>query len=372
MSKDYYEVLGVSRSATQEEIKRAYRKLARKYHPDVSSEPDAEDRFKEVNAAYEVLSDPQRRSMYDRYGSDTPPGMNGFGGGFDFGARDPFDIFAEVFGMGGFGQGGQRSRRGSDIQVKLTLTFEEAAFGVEKDIEVRRQEPCPVCGGSGAEPGTKPERCPECHGSGQVRRVQRTFLGSFVNIAPCPTCHGKGTVIRHPCHQCHGSGFVRDTKRIKVSIPAGVEDGMSVRLSGQGEPGERGAPRGNLYVTLHVKPHAYFQRKGNDVHLDVQINIAQAALGTKVTIPTLDGDHEFEIPPGTQSGTTFRLRGLGIPRLRGGGRGDQLVTVQVATPTNLTSEQRDLLGQLAETLGTGVVMNKKQSFGEKIKEVLGL
>ena len=187
MSKDYYEVLGVSRSATQEEIKRAYRKLARKYHPDVSSEPDAEDRFKEVNAAYEVLSDPQRRSMYDRYGSDTPPGMNGFGGGFDFGARDPFDIFAEVFGMGGFGQGGQRSRRGSDIQVKLTLTFEEAAFGVEKDIEVRRQEPCPVCGGSGAEPGTRPERCPECHGTGTVVST------------PCSECSGTGIAVKKLC-----------------------------------------------------------------------------------------------------------------------------------------------------------------------------
>lgn len=372
MSRDYYEVLGVSRSATQDEIKRAYRKLARKYHPDVNPEPDAEDKFKEVNAAYEVLSDPQRRSTYDRYGSDAPPGMNGFGGGFDFGARDPFDIFAEVFGMGGFSQGGSRPRRGDDIRVRVTLTFEEAAFGVEKEVEVRRLEPCPVCGGSGAEPGTSPERCPECHGTGQVRRVQRTFLGSFVNIAPCPTCHGKGTIIRQPCHRCHGTGRVREAKRIKVSIPAGVEDGMSVRLSGQGEPGDRGAPRGNLYVTLHVKPHSYFRRKGNDVLLDVQINVAQAALGTSITIPTLEGERKFDVPAGTQSGDTFRLRGLGIPRLRGGGRGDQLVKVQVATPTNLTSEQQVLFKQLAETLGTDVVVDKKQSFGEKIKEVLGL
>lgn len=373
MSQDYYDTLGVSRDASQEDIKKAYRRLARKYHPDVSSESDAEERFKEVNGAYEVLSDPERRSMYDQFGTDSPQGF----GGFDFGGgRDPFDIFAEVFGnMGGFGGFGQtRSgvRRGNDVRTVLDLTFEEAVFGAEKEVDVRRQETCPTCKGTRAEPGTSPERCPECDGSGQVRRVQRTFLGSFVNITTCPRCEGQGTVVAQPCHECNGSGRVFKHRRISVSIPAGVDDGITMRLAGQGEPGERGGPAGNLYITLNVKPHPYFKRHNNDVLLEMQINVAQAALGDAVKVPTLEGERQITIPAGTQSGAIFRLRGLGIPHLRGNGRGDQKIMVQVAVPTKLSSEQKELFQKLASTLGTEVVVEEKLSFVDRVKEALGL
>ncbi|HOU13379.1 MAG TPA: molecular chaperone DnaJ [Anaerolineae bacterium] len=375
MARDYYEVLGVSRDSSQEDIKRAYRQLARKYHPDVSSEPDAEERFKEVNAAYEVLSDAEKRSMYDRFGTDVP---NGFGG-FDFtGGRDPFDIFAEVFGnlggFGGFGQTGRSTgpRRGNDVRSSLDLTFEEAVFGVEKDVDVQRQEVCPVCNGSRAEPGTSAEQCPECKGAGQVRHTQRTFLGSFVNIVTCPRCNGKGTVVTKPCRECNGNGRVYIRRKIKATIPAGVDDGVTMRLAGQGEPGERGGPPGNLYVTLNVKPHAFFKRHNNDIILEMQINVAQAALGDTVKVPTLDGERQITVPAGTQSGAIFRLRGLGIPHLRSNGRGDQLIVVQVAVPTRLSSKQKELFQELAGTLGTEVVVEEKLGFVDRVKEALGL
>jgi len=374
MNKDYYDVLGVPREASQEEIKRAYRQLARKYHPDVSTETDAEERFKEVNAAYEALSDPEKRSMYDRFGTDVP---NGFGG-FDFGGgRDPFDIFAEVFGnLGGFGGFGQASRsgprRGGDLRTGVEITFEEAVFGVDKEVDVQRQEICPTCSGSGAEPGTSAEQCPECRGAGQVRHTQRTFLGSFVNIVTCPRCNGKGTIVVKPCHECNGQGRVYRRRRIKVAIPAGVDDGVTIRLAGQGEQGERGAPSGNLYVTLSVKPHAYFKRHNNDVILEMQINVAQAALGDSVKVPTLEGERQITVPAGTQSGAIFRLRNLGIPFLRGNGRGDQLIVVQVAVPTRLSAKQKDLFQELAGTLGTEVVVEEKLGFVDRVKEALGL
>ncbi|MGC9347434.1 MAG: molecular chaperone DnaJ [Anaerolineae bacterium] len=374
MNQDYYEVLGVSRDASPEDIKQAYRKLARQYHPDVNKEPDAEEKFKEVNAAYEVLSDSQKRSMYDRFGTEGPPGF----GGFDFGgARDPFDIFAEVFGnfgnFGGFGRTGRAGpRRGNDIRSSLTISFEEAAFGVDKEVEIRRDEICPVCDGSGAKPGTSPERCPECNGAGQTRQVQHTLLGSFVNITTCPRCRGRGTIITTPCEECHGTGRVHVTRNIEVSIPAGVEDGVTMRVSGQGGPGEMNGPHGNLYITLNVKPHEYFKRRDTDVILEVKINVAQAALGDTVTVPTLDGSRQITIPAGTQSGAIFRLRGLGIPQLRGNGRGDELIVTQVAIPKRLTDEQRELFEQLASTLGTEVVVEDKQSFVDRVKEALGL
>ncbi len=374
MNKEYYDVLGVQREASQEEIKRAYRQLARKYHPDVSTESDAEERFKEVNAAYEVLSDPEKRSMYDRFGTDVP---NGFGG-VDFGGmRDPFDIFAEVFGnLGGFGGFGQASRsgprRGGDVRSSVEITFEEAVFGVEKEVDIQRHEVCPACTGSGAEPGTSAEQCPECRGAGQVRHTQRTFLGSFVNIVTCPRCNGKGTVVTKPCHECNGQGRVYRRRRIKVAIPAGVDDGVTIRLAGQGEQGERGAPSGNLYVTLSVKPHAYFKRHNNDVILEMQINVAQAALGDSVKVPTLEGERQITVPAGTQSGAIFRLRNLGIPFLRGNGRGDQLIVVQVAVPTRLSAKQKELFQELASTLGTEVVVEEKLGFVDRVKEALGL
>lgn len=374
MSEDYYETLGVQRDASQEDIKRAYRSLARKYHPDVSDAPDAEEKFKEVNAAYEVLSDPDKRSMYDRYGKDVPPGF----GGFDFGGmRDPFDIFAEVFGnLGGFGGFGRSSRtgprRGNDIRSSLVITFEEAAFGAEKEVDIQRQESCQTCNGSGAEPGTSPETCPECRGSGQTRQVQNTILGSFVNITTCPQCQGKGTIVKTPCHECHGSGRLYAKRRIQVSIPAGVDDGVTIRLTGQGEPGMLNGPNGNLYITLNVKPHEFFKRRGNDVILEMKINVAQAALGDSISVPTLEGERKITIPAGTQSGAIFRLRNLGIPELRGSRRGDQLIVTQVAIPTKLTAEQNELFQQLSSTLGTEVVVEDKQSFIDRVREALGL
>ena len=374
MSEDYYETLGVQKDASQEDIKRAYRSLARKYHPDVSDDPNAEDKFKDVNGAYEVLSDPEKRSMYDRYGKDVPPGF----GGFDFGGmRDPFDIFAEVFGnLGGFGGFGRSSRsgprRGNDIRSGLVITFEEAAFGAEKEIDIQRQEACQTCTGTGAEPGTSPETCPECRGSGQTRQVQNTLLGSFVNITTCPQCQGKGTVVKTPCQECSGSGRVYAKRRIEVSIPAGVDDGVTIRLTGQGEPGELRGPNGNLYITLNLKPHDFFKRRGNDVILEMKVNVAQAALGDSVNVPTLEGDRKITIPAGTQSGAIFRLRDLGIPHLRGNGRGDQLIVTQVAVPTKLTVEQTDLFQQLSGTLGAEVIVEDKQSFIDRVREALGL
>jgi molecular chaperone DnaJ len=374
MSEDYYETLGVQRDASQEDIKRAYRALARKYHPDVSDDPNAEERFKDVNAAYEVLSDPEKRTMYDRYGKDVPPGF----GGFDFGGmRDPFDIFAEVFGnlggFGGFGRTGRSGpRRGNDIRSSLVIAFEEAAFGAEKEVDIQRQEACQTCKGTGAKPGTSPETCPECRGSGQTRQVQNTLLGSFVNITTCPQCQGKGTVVKTPCQECRGSGRVYAKRRIQVSIPAGVDDGVTIRLTGQGEPGELNGPNGNLYITLNVKPHEFFKRRGNDVILEMKINVAQAALGDAVNVPTLEGERKITIPAGTQSGAIFRLRDLGIPQLRGNGRGDQLIVTQVAIPTKLTAEQTDLFQKLSGTLGAEVIVEDKQSFIDRVREALGL
>jgi molecular chaperone DnaJ len=374
MSEDYYETLGVQRDASQEDIKRAYRALARKYHPDVSDDPNAEERFKDVNAAYEVLSDPEKRTMYDRYGKDVPPGF----GGFDFGGmRDPFDIFTEVFGnlggFGGFGRTGRSGpRRGNDIRSSLVIAFEEAAFGAEKEVDIQRQEACQTCKGTGAKPGTSPETCPECRGSGQTRQVQNTLLGSFVNITTCPQCQGKGTVVKTPCQECRGSGRVYAKRRIQVSIPAGVDDGVTIRLTGQGEPGELNGPNGNLYITLNVKPHEFFKRRGNDVILEMKINVAQAALGDAVNVPTLEGERKITIPAGTQSGAIFRLRDLGIPQLRGNGRGDQLIVTQVAIPTKLTAEQTDLFQKLSGTLGAEVIVEDKQSFIDRVREALGL
>jgi molecular chaperone DnaJ len=377
--RDYYEVLGVARDASQDEIKKSYRRLARKYHPDVSQESDAENKFKEVNEAYEILSDAQKRSMYDRFGHAGVSGNAGSGfGGFDFGVgRDPFEIFEEVFGsFGGFGggrrQSGRRPRRGADLRYELTLEFEEAIFGAEKEIEVPRQESCPSCNGSKSEPGTSPIRCPECNGTGEVRRQ----AGFFINISTCPRCQGSGEIITTPCHECKGRGHVVKTRRLSVKIPGGVDNNTQIRLSGEGESGVYGGPPGNLYVVIRVKPHPYFHRADDTIHLELAINITQAALGDEVEAPTLDGKELMTIPAGTQTGDTIRLRGKGVPRLKRDGttasRGDQVVTIQVRTPTNLTKEQRHLLLELGKTLDREVVPQREKSFFDRIRDAFGV
>jgi len=376
--RDYYEVLGVQRNASQAEIKKAYRQLARKYHPDVSDDPHAEEHFKEINEAYEILSDDEKRATYDQFGhagvSGAGAGFSGFGG---FG-RDPFEIFEEVFGNFGFGfgSGTRRSRtgprKGADLRYDLTLEFEEAIFGVDKEIEIPRQEACSVCNGSGVEPGTKPLRCPDCNGTGEIRRQ----AGFFINIATCPRCNGTGKIITSPCHECHGRGKTLQHRKLSVKIPAGVDEGNQIRLAGEGESGTSGGPPGNLYVVIHVKPHRHFHRVGDTVHVDMIINIAQAALGDEIDIPTLDGMQRHTIPAGIQTGETIVLRGKGVPKLRrdgsNAGRGDEVVTFQVRTPTNLTKTQRDLLLELGKTLDREVVPQREKSFFEKVKDAFGM
>ncbi len=357
MPRDYYEVLGVARGADNGEIKTAFRRLARQYHPDVSQETDAEAKFKEINEAYEVLSDEDKRARYDRFGH---AGVNGAGSGFPGGAggfggfEDIFDIFNSAFGEQ---SRGQRSgpAAGRDRRVDVTIDFVEAVFGVEKEIEFQRLESCDSCDGAGAAKGTRPSTCGTCNGSGEVRQVQQTFLGSMVRAQTCPHCGGRGQVISNPCRNCDGSGRRRKRAVLNVKIPAGVSEGIQIQVRGDGDAGERGAPPGNLFVVVHVKDHAFFKRNENDIILDIGINIAQATLGDRISVDTVDGSVELNIPPGTQTGKVFRLRGKGIPRLRSdgsnSGRGDQMVYVQVETPTELTERQRELFEQLAETLG---------------------
>jgi molecular chaperone DnaJ len=369
--RDYYEVLGVDRSATQDEIKKAYRGLARQYHPDVSDVSDAEARFKEINEAYEVLSDAEKRAAYDRFGH---AGLGGGGFGFDFGFRDPFEIFEEVFGRGfGFRTSTRRGpRRGADLRYDLHLTFEKAVFGSEEEIEVTRQETCPECNGSGAEPGTSPVRCSECNGTGQVRRVQRSILGSFVSVTTCPVCQGDGETVPIPCSKCGGQKWVYATRKLSVTIPPGVDHGTQIRLAGEGEMGSRGGHPGNLYVVLDVEPHPVFQRRGDDVLVELQINVAQAALGADVKVPTLEGEEEISIPSGTQSGTVLRLRNKGVPHLRRNGRGDELVLVRVVIPTKLSREQKRLLQELGDTLDSETIWQEKRSLVDELRELFGL
>lgn len=370
--RDYYEILGVPRNASQEGIKSAFRQLARQYHPDVSDDPEAEEKFKEINEAYGVLSDPEKRQRYDQFGR---AGLGDLGGMPDFATMDFGDIFEEILGSFGFSFGGmgsraRRPRRGRDLQIELTLTFEEAVFGVEKTIEVTRNEVCDRCRGSGVEPGTTPQRCATCGGRGEVRQVQQTIFGAMVQTAVCPTCGGRGEVIPNPCQTCRGGGLVRKTVRKVIAIPAGVDDGTQIRLAGEGEAGTLGGPHGNLYVVLHVQPHKFFKRRGNDILVNVDINVAQAVLGAEIRVPTADGEEILRIPPGTQPGKVFTLRGKGVPYLQRNGRGDQRVIVNVEIPTKLTKEQRQLFEQLAATLGT-TVKPKEKGFLEWLNEALG-
>lgn len=371
--RDYYEILGVPRNASDDDLKSAFRRLARQYHPDVNKEPDAEERFKEINEAYAVLSDADRRAAYDRFGH---AGVRGAGGAPDFTVdfSDFADIFGDLFGFGGFGRTSRRARnaprRGGDLSYRLTLTFEESVFGADKEIEFTRDENCSTCNGSGAEPGTSPVRCSNCDGKGEVRQVRQTILGSMVQVGTCPVCNGQGETISSPCPTCRGRGLERKTRKKVVTIPAGVESGTQIRLAGEGQPGMNGGPNGNLYIAINVKPHKYFRRRENDIVLDLDINIAQATLGADVDIPTIDGPAKLKIPAGTQPGKVLRMRNKGVPYLRRNGRGDQLVVVNVEIPSRLSGDQRELFEQLASSLGSEV-HPQERSFLDWLKETLG-
>jgi molecular chaperone DnaJ len=368
--RDYYDVLGVGRTANADEIKKAYRKLARQYHPDMNKEPEAETRFKEINEAYEVLSDEQKRAMYDRFGHQMP-GAGGAAGYDPFAGGDAFSSIFDAF-FGGAAAGG-RSRgpqRGADLRYTLTLPFEEAVFGTEKEIEFRRLETCTGCRGSGAEPGTDPVRCTTCGGTGEVR--QRAPIFNMVTVTTCETCSGTGSVIALPCRLCKGEGRTRQPRKLSVRVPAGVDNGQQIRISGEGDAGPRGGPPGNLYVVLEVQPHPLFVRDEQTIVLELNLNVAQAALGEEIAVPTLDGEEKLRVPPGTQSGQTFRLRGKGVPFLRQQGRGDQVVVTRVNVPTKLTEQQRKLFEELAGTFGPAEDSRHDDGFFGRIRDALGL
>ncbi len=361
--RDYYEILGVDKKSSADDIKSAYRKLAMQYHPDRNKAPDAEEKFKEISEAYAVLSDQNKRQQYDQFGHSGIDmrysqedifrgvdfedilrdfGVGGFGGGRGGGI---FDMF---FGAGGRHEG---PRRGSDILYELAIEFEEAATGKKVDLEVPRSETCGVCHGSGAKPGTSPKTCPACRGTGQVSRTQNTPFGRFMTTSTCGTCRGAGNVIDSPCTTCHGSGMVQVKRKLEVKIPAGVDSGSRLRVAGEGEAGEKGGPSGDLYVEIYVKPHKIFTRHENDIVMETAISFAQAALGDEILVPTLDGKASMKIPPGTQNGHVFRLRGKGFPSLHMSGKGDQLVRIKVEVPTKLTERQKQLLKEFAEISG---------------------
>jgi len=357
--RDYYEVLGVSRDATDEAIKKAFRRLAFKYHPDHNNEDGATEKFKEVNQAYEILADPDRRASYDSYGHSGADG--GFGPGFTsagFGGLG--DIFDAFFG-GTTSTKRHGPQTGDSLRYPLEITLEEAAFGCEKEITVTRSQHCAMCQGTGSRPGSQPRRCANCNGTGQIRRVQQSIFGRFVNTTTCSQCRGEGSVITDHCPQCHGSGREQQQQPVTINIPAGVDGNSQIRLSGGGDAGTRGGPPGDLYINLDVLPHESFVRDGDDIIHELAINFPQAALGDKVAVPTLDGTTELKIPAGSQTGEVFRLKGKGVPHLRHHGRGDQLVSLFVATPESLDEEQRQLIKKLADSLGPGRKREKKRS-----------
>ena len=366
--RDYYVILDVARTATDAEIKRAYRKLAQKWHPDVNKDPAADDRFKELNEAYQVLSDPGRRQTYDMFGRAGLGGQTegGFSGGFG-GFGDIFDAF-----FGGAAAGARRGRPqgGSDLRYDLRISFEEAVRGTEKEIEFRVLAPCETCGGSGANPGTTPTTCPQCNGRGEVRSIRQTMLGQMVNVTACPRCRGEGRIIDEPCETCHGDGRTERKRTLRVTIPAGIDEGHQIRLSSEGEAGPRGGPAGSLYVAVHVTPHPALRREGTELLFEADVSIAQAALGTRISVPTVDGDEEVEIKAGTQPGTELRLRGRGVPHVRrSGSRGDLHVRVNVVVPSKLSKRQRELLEQLAEEGGETVAPNA--GILDRVRDALG-
>lgn len=388
--RDYYEVLGVDKSASEADIKKAFRKLARKYHPDVNpGDKDAEAKFKEINEAYDVLSNAEKRQQYDQFGHDAPNfggagGFGGFGGG-GFGTSADFgdlgDIFNMFFGGGGGGAQANGPRQGNDLRYDLTLTFEEAVFGCKKTITVDRWVTCSTCGGSGAKPGTSPETCSRCHGTGRVTSMQQTPFGRMQTQTTCPECGGTGKVIKEKCPDCGGTGRKRESKSLEVNIPAGVDNGTRLRMASEGEAGENGGPAGDLYIYIRVRPHDIFTRDDNDIYMEQKINVAQAALGDEIEVPTLEGRIKFTIPAGVQSGARFRLKGKGVKSMRGYGKGDQYVTVTIETPKNLSAEQRELFEKLADSLerydgqpsgtnkGARRTEKKKEGFFDKMKDL---
>ena len=373
--RDLYEVLGLQKGASDDEIKKAYRKLAKKYHPDLNpGDKEAEKKMKEVNGAYEVLSDAEKKARYDQYGfAGIDPNYAGVAGGGGFGGFQDFDL-GDIFGsMFGGGFGGQQTRqngprKGENLRITLQLTFEEAVFGCEKSVSVTRNESCKDCGGTGAKKGTSPETCPVCRGSGQVQSTQRTPFGVFSSSSPCQNCKGTGKIIKEPCPSCKGEGRVRKTRTIRVKIPAGIDDGQTISLRGEGNGGTQGGPAGDLYVTVYVKEHKMFKRDGQDIILEMPISFAQAALGATLTVPTVDGKVQYDLPEGTQTGTVFRLRGSGVPSINGRGRGDQYVKVNVEIPRNLNHEQKELLRKFDEVTGDSCY-SERGGFFKKMKDL---
>jgi len=375
--RDYYEVLGVDKNVTDDDLKKAYRKLAKKYHPDANldNKEEAEKKFKEVNEAYEVLSDKQKRSMYDRFGHSGPngyssdfsgfsgfEGFSGFGGdgGFDV---DLGDIFSSFFG-GGTSRAQRKNgpQRGRDIRVRVDISFQDAAFGTTKEITINREEQCNTCNGSGCKPGSSPETCRACNGTGQVRTVQNTILGQMQTTRTCNTCAGTGKIVANPCQDCKGRGTVRKQRKIKFNIPEGIDNGQTISLRGEGEPGLRGGGPGDLYITISVKPDATFSRKGDNLSCSVHISFAQAALGAIIKVPTLQGEVDYDLPEGTQSGTTFTIKGKGIKNISGRGIGDLTFTVIVDIPKKLNNEQREIIKRLAEVSGENFESGRKRRF----------
>lgn len=374
--RDYYEVLGVSKDADDATLKKAYRKVAKKYHPDVNpGDAEAEKKFKEASEAYAILSDPDKRRQYDQFGHAAfeggAGGAGGFGG-FDFSGADFSDIFGDIFGdlFGGGRRGGRASQgpmQGMNIRKSVRITFEEAVFGCEKELDVVLKDPCPTCNGTGAKPGTSPETCPKCGGKGQVVYTQQSFFGTVQNVQTCPDCHGSGKIVREKCSDCGGTGYVSNRKKISVSIPAGIDNGQSVRIREKGEPGVNGGPRGDLLVEVMVSRHPIFQRQDMNIYSTAPVTFAQAALGGEIRINTVDGDVLYEVKPGTQTDTKIRLKGKGVPSLRNKGvRGDQYVTLVVQTPTGLNNEAKEALRHFDEL--TGASLNRSNAGGNGAQE----
>lgn len=368
MAKDLYDILGVDRNVSDRELKSAYRKLARQYHPDVNKEPDAQEKFTEVQKAYDVLSNPQKKAQYDQFGVTDDQGFGGGGpggagfegfGGFD----DIFDVFFNGRQRGGAGGGRSRARQGDDLRYDMEISLEDVVDGVSRDVEVFHLDNCSRCDGTGAQPGTAKSTCSTCGGQGEVRQVQQTMLGSFSQVSVCPSCHGAGEMIKNPCLVCHGRGTEKQKKKLSVMIPAGVDSGAKLRVSGEGNAGEHGGPAGDLYVFITVKPHDYFRRDGDNLYLTIDVSMTDAVLGTQIEVPTIDSSAQLRIPEGTQPGTKFRLKGKGIKPLRGYGRGDQFVEVKVVVPKKLSSKQKDLVKQLAELEDAP----NKQSLFERVR-----